>query len=97
MAPISFKHHRFPADVIRQSVWLYFKFTLSVHDIEELIAQRGVDVGREAICNTFDTQPHLISRPSLRTLRAQPTNRGRLSPRRPDPRGSEGRSTACST
>jgi transposase-like protein len=29
MNPISFKHHRFPADVIRYAVWLYFRFTLS--------------------------------------------------------------------
>ena len=27
--PISFKRHRFPADVIRHAVWLYFRFTLS--------------------------------------------------------------------
>jgi transposase-like protein len=29
MRPISFKRHRFPPDVIRQAVWLYFRFTLS--------------------------------------------------------------------
>jgi hypothetical protein len=27
--PISYKGHRFPPDVIRQAVWLYFRFTLS--------------------------------------------------------------------
>jgi hypothetical protein len=32
--PISFKRHRFPADVIRQAVWLYFRFTLSIGDVE---------------------------------------------------------------
>jgi putative transposase len=42
--PISFKRHRFPADVIRQAVWLYLRFTLSIRDVEELLAQRGIEV-----------------------------------------------------
>ncbi|MHB8283660.1 MAG: IS6 family transposase [Caulobacteraceae bacterium] len=49
MEPISFKRHRFPPDVIRYAVWLYFRFTLSVRDVEELLAERGVEVSREAI------------------------------------------------
>jgi len=49
MNPISFKRHRFPPDVIRYAVWLYFRCTLSVRDVEELLAQRGVEVGREAV------------------------------------------------
>jgi transposase-like protein len=49
MTPISFKRHRFPPDVIRQAVWLYFRFTLSIRDVEELMAQRGIEVSREAI------------------------------------------------
>ena len=35
MNPISFKRHRFPPEVIRYAVWLYFRFTLSVRDVEE--------------------------------------------------------------
>ena len=41
---ISFKRHRFPAHVIRHAVWLYFRFTLSFRDVEELLAQRGIEV-----------------------------------------------------
>ena len=41
---ISFKRHRFPTDVIRHAVWLYFRFSLSFRDVEELMAQRGIDV-----------------------------------------------------
>jgi transposase-like protein len=44
MRPILFKRHRFPPDVIRQSVWLYFHFILSRRDVEELLAARGIDV-----------------------------------------------------
>ena len=38
MYPISFKRHRFPPDVFRYAVWLYFRFTLSIRDVEELLA-----------------------------------------------------------
>ena len=38
MQPISFKRHRFPPDFIRYAVWLYVRFTLSVRDVEELLA-----------------------------------------------------------
>jgi transposase-like protein len=34
MQPVSFKRHRFPPDVIRLTVWLYFRFTLSFRDVE---------------------------------------------------------------
>ena len=47
--PISYKRHRFPPDVIRQAVWLYFRFTLSFRDVEEMLAQRGVDVSYETV------------------------------------------------
>ena len=39
----------FPPDVIRYAVWLYFRFTLSIRDVEELLAQRGIEVSREAV------------------------------------------------
>jgi len=42
MQPISYKRHRFPADVIRHAVWPSFRFTLSSRDVEELLAQRGI-------------------------------------------------------
>lgn len=49
MRPISYKRHRFPPEVIRHAVWLYFRFTLSLRDVEELLAQRGVEVSYETI------------------------------------------------
>lgn len=49
MRPISFKRHSFPPDAIRHAVWLYFRFTLSIRDVEELMLQRGIAVSREAI------------------------------------------------
>ena len=49
MCPISFKRHRFPPDTIRLAVWLYFRFTTSLRDVEEMLAERGIDVTYETI------------------------------------------------
>jgi transposase-like protein len=51
---ISFKRHRFPPEVIRQAVWLYFRFTLNLCDVEEMLAERGVDVSYTR-CSCFDS------------------------------------------
>ncbi len=44
-----YKHHRFPAEIISHGVWLYFRFCLSYHDVEELLFARGIIVTYEAI------------------------------------------------
>ena len=43
MQTVSCERHRFPPDVIRLTVWLYFRFTLSLRDVEEMLAQRGIE------------------------------------------------------
>jgi len=45
----TYKRHRFPADIISYAVWLYYRFNLSHCDIEDLLAERGIIVSREAI------------------------------------------------
>jgi len=42
-----YKDFRFPPEIISHAVWLYFRFSLSFHDVEELLAQRGVVVSYE--------------------------------------------------
>jgi putative transposase len=49
MQPISYARHRFPPEVIRHAVWLYMRFTLSYRDVEELLAERGLDVSYETV------------------------------------------------
>ena len=59
--PISYKRHRYPADIISHCVWLYFRFTLSFRDVEVLMAQRGVEVSYESVrswCEKFGRQYH---------------------------------------
>jgi putative transposase len=44
---ISFAGHQFPPAIIRYAVWLYVRFTLSYRDVEDLLAERGLDVSYE--------------------------------------------------
>jgi putative transposase len=41
--------HRFPAEVISQAVWLYFRFPLGLRMVEEMLAARGIVVSHETI------------------------------------------------
>jgi len=60
MRALSFKRHRFPAEVIRYAVWLYFRFTLSFRDVEELLAPRGIEFSYETIrCWTVKFGPRI--------------------------------------
>jgi putative transposase len=75
--PLSFKRHRYPGEVIRYAVWLYFRFTLSLRDVEELLAQRGIEASREAIrCWVNKFGPQIAA--NIRRRRDQPTGRWHL-------------------
>ena len=77
MRPISYKRHRFPPNVIQHAVWLYFRFTLSLRDVEELLAQRGVEVSYETIrCWTVKFGRQFAH--NLRRSRPKPTGRWHL-------------------
>ncbi len=41
--PISYARHQFPPVVIQYAVCLYARFALSYRDVEELLAERGLD------------------------------------------------------
>ena len=41
--------YRFPPEIISHAVWLYFRFSLSFRDVEELLAQRGIIVTYETV------------------------------------------------
>jgi len=45
----TYKRHRFPPEIISYAVCFYYRFNLSHRDIEELLAELGVTVSREAI------------------------------------------------
>jgi putative transposase len=49
MVSISYARHQFPPAIIRHAVWLYLRFTLSYRDVEDLLAERGIDVSYESV------------------------------------------------
>jgi transposase-like protein len=53
MQNISFKRHRFPPEIIRHAVWRYARFTLSYRDVEDLLAERGLDISYETVRRWF--------------------------------------------
>ena len=75
--PLSFKRYRFPPDVIRNAIWLYFRFTLSLRDVEEMLAQRRIEVSYETIRYWVNHFGPLIAA-NIRRRRGPPTNRWRL-------------------
>jgi hypothetical protein len=49
MTTISFARHQFSPAIIRHAVWLYVRFTLCFRDVEDLLAERGLDVSYETV------------------------------------------------
>ena len=49
MKQISYRCHRFPAEFIQHTVWLYCRFSLSFRDVEDLLAERGLDISYETV------------------------------------------------
>ena len=49
MVQLSSRRHRFRAEIIQHAIWLYLRFTLSYRDVEELLAERGLDVSYETV------------------------------------------------
>ena len=73
----SYTGFRFPLEIISHAVWLYFRFNLSYRDVEELLAERGVEVTYESVrqwCRKFGQQyAH-----QLRRRRARPGDKWHL-------------------
>ncbi len=71
-APSSLYHrHRFPPEIISYAVYLYYRFTVSYRDVEEMLARRGIVVSYETIrrwCLKFG--PHFAV--EIRRRRPQP-------------------------
>ena len=49
MHRFSYARHRFPPAIIQHAVWLYFRFALSYRDVEDMLAERGIDVSYETV------------------------------------------------
>ena len=49
MQKISYDGYRFPPEIIQQGIWLYLRFTLSLRDVEDLLAERGITTSYETV------------------------------------------------
>jgi putative transposase len=74
---ISFARHQFPPAIIRHAVWLYMRFTLSYRDVEDLLAERGLDVSYEMVRRWVLKFGPVFAR-ELRHRRPRPTARWNL-------------------
>ena len=77
MPPISYARHQFPPVVIQHAVWLYLRFTLSCRDVEDLLAERGLEVSYETIRRRVLKFGPAVAR-RLRQRRPKPSPRWRL-------------------
>src|SRR5918992_4806738 len=77
MTSASYSGYRFPADVIHRAIWLYLRFTLSYRDVEDLLAERGIEASYETIRRWVLTFGPLIAR-RLRARRPVPHRRWHL-------------------
>ncbi len=49
MSTLSYARHRFPPAIIQHAVWLYFRFASSDRDVEDPLAERGIDASQETV------------------------------------------------
>ena len=74
----SYARYRFPPVIIRHAVWLYFRFPLSYRDVEDMLAERGIDVSYEAVRRWSLRFGLGYARSTLRRLRPRPDGRWHL-------------------
>jgi putative transposase len=77
MSSISYRRHRFPPAIIQHAFWLYFRFPLSYRNVEDLLAERGIDLSYETVRRSALKFGTLHAR-KLRQLRPQPSCRWHL-------------------
>src|ERR1700747_549020 len=77
MVEISYSCHRFPPVFIQHAVWLYLRFTLSYRDVEDLLAERGLDISYETVRSWVLKFGPVIAR-RLQRRRPRPSDRWHL-------------------
>jgi len=49
MKKVSYAGYLFPRESIQQAIWLHLRFTLSLHDVEDLLVERGIAISYETV------------------------------------------------
>ena len=71
MMELSYRRHRFPPVVIQHAVWLYYR------DVEDLLAERGLDISYETVRSWVLKFGPVIAR-RLQRRRPRPSDRWHL-------------------
>ena len=77
MKQICYRCHRFPPQIIQHAIWLYCRFTLSFRDVEDLLAERGLEVSYETVRRWVLKFGHSYAK-RLRRFRPRPDDRWHL-------------------
>src|SRR5437588_1993117 len=77
MDKLSYHRHRFPSIVIHQGRLALFRFALSYRDVEDMLAERGIDVSYETVRRWALKFGGIIAR-KLRRGRPRPDGRWHL-------------------
>ena len=77
MVLLSYRRHHFPSPIIQHAIWLYLRFTLSCRDVEDLLAERGLDLSHETVRRWMLKFGPVIAR-RLRQRRTRPSDRWHL-------------------
>jgi transposase-like protein len=77
MTKIGYADYRFPPEIIQQAIWLCLRFALSLRDVEELLAERGVTVSYETVRRWVNHFGPMIAA-NLRKRRPKPHTTWRL-------------------
>jgi len=74
MSSLSCARHRFPPVIIQHAVWLCFRFASSCRDVEDLLAERGIDASCETARRWVFKFGHVHAR-EIRLRRPRPSER----------------------
>ncbi len=77
MRQVIYTRQRFPPAVIQHAVWLYFRFALSYRDVEDMLAERGIDVSYETV-RRWALKFGRIYAQQIRRRRPRPSDRWHL-------------------
>lgn len=73
MKPISYARLHYPSSIVQHAVWLYLRFNLSLRDVEDLLAERGLDISYETVRRWVARFGPAYAR-RLRAMRPRPCN-----------------------
>ena len=77
MGRLSYRRRRLPPAILQHAIWLHLRFTLSYRDVEDLLAERGLDISYETVRRWVLKFGPMVAR-RLRERRPRPSGQWHL-------------------